>query len=271
MSSELTTMNPEILASLIINGDVAKLNPAQRVEYITKLCERVGIDPLTQPFKILRLNGREVLYADKGCTQQLCKVYGISTEVTKKEKIEDVYIVTVRASNKEGRFTDEDGAVTIGNLKGDGLANALMKAVTKSKRRAVLAFCGLGMLDETEIETIPNAVPVENMLKMPTSKPKEVESTPQIAVISPTIALKATKKQEASIPASEATEVQDLVNTTQISNEDGKKLMAMIKANGYTKQDLAEFVMFQFNIDKLQNITYGHLTKINEYFGKAKS
>jgi len=38
--------------------------------------------------------------------------------------------------------------------------NALMKAVTKAKRRVTLSICGLGMLDETEVETIPSARPV---------------------------------------------------------------------------------------------------------------
>lgn len=155
--NEITELNPEILSSLILRGDISGLSPQQRVQYVTNLCQRLGLDPLTQPFKILKLQGKEVLYADKGCAQQLCKIYNISTEVTKREKIEDIYVVTVRAIGKDGRFTDEDGAVTIGASKGDTLANAMMKAITKAKRRAVLAFCGLGMLDETEIVTIPNA------------------------------------------------------------------------------------------------------------------
>ncbi len=33
-----------------------------------------------------------------------------------------------------------------------------MKAETKSKRRVTLSLCGLGMLDESEVETIPGAV-----------------------------------------------------------------------------------------------------------------
>ena len=43
----------------------------------------------------------------------------------------------------------------IANLSGEKLANAIMKATTKAIRRTVLAHCGLGMLDETELETIP--------------------------------------------------------------------------------------------------------------------
>jgi hypothetical protein len=158
MSNELNPLDPGIISSLILKGDISGLDPRQRVQYVTNLCQRIGLDPLTQPFQILKLQGKEVLYATKCCTQQLCKIYGISTEVTKKEKIENVYVVTVRASDKNGRFTDDDGAVTINKeTLGDTLANALMKAVTKAKRRAVLAFCGLGMLDETEIETIRGA------------------------------------------------------------------------------------------------------------------
>ena len=151
------TVSPEIMSSLILKGDISGLDSKQRVQYVTNLCQRIGLDPLTQPFKILKLQGKEVLYADKGCAQQLCKVYGISTEITKQEKVENLWVVSVRASGKDGKVTDDIGAVTIGDTKGDALANALMKAVTKAKRRAVLAYCGLGMLDETEIETIPHA------------------------------------------------------------------------------------------------------------------
>jgi hypothetical protein len=45
--------------------------------------------------------------------------------------------------------------VALGTLKGDALANALMKCETKAKRRVTLSLAGLGWLDETELETIP--------------------------------------------------------------------------------------------------------------------
>ena len=124
MSNELT-VSSEIISSLVLKGDMSGLSPNQKVQYVMNMCDRLGLDPLTQPFKILKLQGKEVLYADKGCAQQLCKIYKISTEVTKREKVEDIYIVTVRASGADGRFTDEDGAVTIGSSKGDTLANAM--------------------------------------------------------------------------------------------------------------------------------------------------
>ena len=48
--------------------------------------------------------------------------------------------------------------LSIGKLKGDVLCNAIMKAETKAKRRVTLSVCGLGFLDESEIETIPDVV-----------------------------------------------------------------------------------------------------------------
>jgi len=45
-------------------------------------------------------------------------------------------------------------------LKPDDRAHAVMKAETKAKRRVTLSLIGLGWLDESEIESIPDARPV---------------------------------------------------------------------------------------------------------------
>ena len=45
----------------------------------------------------------------------------------------------------------------IQGLKGDDLSNAMMKAVTKAKRRAILSMTGLGFLDESEVGSIQGA------------------------------------------------------------------------------------------------------------------
>jgi hypothetical protein len=71
-----------------------------------------------------------------------------------------VYIVTSKASLPDGRCTESIGAVNIAGLKGEMYANAIMKAETKAKRRATLDLLGLGVLDESEAESIPNATTV---------------------------------------------------------------------------------------------------------------
>ncbi len=156
-TNELTTdISPEIINSLILTGDMSKLTPAQQTQYYNAVCKSVGINPLTQPFAIIILQGKKTLYATKGCTQQLSDSRKINTEITKTETIEGVYVSSCRAKMPDGRFTDDIGAVSIGGLKGSELANAMMKSITKAKRRAVLALCGLGMPDETEVEDMPN-------------------------------------------------------------------------------------------------------------------
>jgi hypothetical protein len=72
-----------------------------------------------------------------------------------------VYVVKATAKDVQDRTDFATGAVTIEGLKGDALANALMKAETKAKRRVTLSICGLGVLDESELETIPGTQVVQ--------------------------------------------------------------------------------------------------------------
>lgn len=151
---------PEIVSNLVIHGDLGKLDPKQKVEYYKLFCERLGLDPLTQPFKILNLNGKEVLYCDRSGAAQLNKKHGVSHEIKSRDTQNELYIVTCRASMRD-RFTESIGAVSVKGLSGDNLANAMMKSETKAKRRATLDLLGLGILDETETETIQGAQTID--------------------------------------------------------------------------------------------------------------
>jgi hypothetical protein len=149
------TIPPEVMEKVVIGGDLSELNAAQRAEYYTAVCRSLGLNPLTKPFEFLTLNGKLRLYALRDCADQLRRLHGISIYITNRERMGDIYIVTARAKDRTGREDESTGAVPLGNLKGDALANALMKAETKSKRRVTLSIAGLGWLDETELETIP--------------------------------------------------------------------------------------------------------------------
>lgn len=158
MSTEIVTRpNGAMVESVLLKGDLRDLSPEMRLEYYKSVCESVGLNPLTKPFEYIVLNGKLTLYARKDATDQLRSLHGISvTDMTESER-EGVFTVTVKVQNRDGRTDMAKGAVNIANLKGEALANALMKAETKAKRRATLSICGLGLLDETEIETIPAA------------------------------------------------------------------------------------------------------------------
>jgi hypothetical protein len=158
-ASKVPALSAETMQAVVLHGDLSKLSPLQKVEYYTSFCSRVGLDPATQPFKILKLNGKEILYCDRGGTAQLNKQHKVSHLIVERKKEDDIYSVIARASTPDGRQTESIGAVSIAGLKGEALANAMMKAETKAKRRATLDLMGLGMLDESEIETIPAAQP----------------------------------------------------------------------------------------------------------------
>ena len=150
----------EVMEKVVIGGDLAGLNAAQRAEYYGAVCRSLGLNQLTKPFEYLDLNGKLRLYALRDCADQLRRLHGISISIANRERTSDLYVVTARAKDRHGREDESTGAVTVGNLKGDALANALMKAETKAKRRVTLSIAGLGWLDETELDTIPQSRPV---------------------------------------------------------------------------------------------------------------
>lgn len=147
-----------IVARVVIAGDLAKLSDAERARYYVATCESLGLNPHTQPFGLIVLNSKLQLYAKKDCAEQLRRRDGITLAILAREVIEDVYVVTARASLPSGRTDESTGCVGLGGLKGDARANAMMKAETKAKRRVTLSICGLGFLDESEIEAAPDAV-----------------------------------------------------------------------------------------------------------------
>ncbi len=154
----VTTLAPNdqasVLEQVVINGDLSKLSPEQRVSYYKSVCESVGLNPLTKPFDYIVLNGKLTLYARKDATDQLRARDNVSITRLEREIVNDICLVTAYAETSS-RHDAATGAVNIKGLTGDALANAFMKAETKAKRRVTLSICGLGMLDETEIETIP--------------------------------------------------------------------------------------------------------------------
>jgi hypothetical protein len=145
------------IEQVLVNGNLSSLNPDQRISYYNAVCASVGLNPLTRPFEYITLNGKLVLYARRDCADQLRKIHGVSITIAARELVEGVYVVTARATTASGRCDEAIGAVPIDGLKGEARANAMMKAETKAKRRVTLSVCGLGMLDENEVDSIPGA------------------------------------------------------------------------------------------------------------------
>lgn len=159
----------ELVKKLIsAGGDFGKLSEKDRQDYYLAVCETNDLNPMTQPFDFLVLNGKLRLYAKRDCTDQLAKKHRLSRQMIEEKVLFDtIYTVTARVVGPDGRVTENTGKVNIKGLSGDALANALMKAETKAFRRAILGHCGLGFSDETEIETIPEASILEDVKHEP--------------------------------------------------------------------------------------------------------
>ena len=175
MTTEIQNTNMSAVESALVTGDLAKLSTSERINYYQTLCRSLGLNPLTKPFEYITLNNKLTLYARKDATDQLRNIRGISIGKPDIQFHDSLIIVAVEAHDAKGRTDSDIGVVNKSDMRGD-LSNVLMKAVTKAKRRVTLSICGLGMLDETEVETIPDAKPfIDNPNIDPVIPVKKIE------------------------------------------------------------------------------------------------
>lgn len=153
-NTSLATSNQKLIADLVLHGDISKMSEATKVQYYNSLCHSLNLNPVTKPFQILTFQGKTVLYATKDCTEQLRKINGVSV-IEMIQDIQDGLIITkCKVQDKDGRYDIATGIVVMPQSPLER-ANAIMKSETKAKRRATLSICGLGILDESELDTMP--------------------------------------------------------------------------------------------------------------------
>lgn len=204
------------LLKVISSGDCSSLNDKQKVAYYVARCETAGLDPRARPFEYVNLGGKLVLYANKGASDQLAGNHGIRTEILSQATENGIRTVHVRATSKDGKVTEDIGCVSLGSATGDQLGNAMMKAVTKAKRRAILSLCGLGLPDETEVETIPSGT-----APAPLPPPRRKSEAKAAPVIEAVAAATEAPNKELDQAASEPLVVPDRDSVEVVKNDDG--------------------------------------------------
>ncbi len=143
---------------VVVKGNLAGLSEEDRMHYYSAVCESLGLNPLTRPFEYITLNGKLTLYATRAATDQLRSIKGITITGLDPKQIGELFVVVATGRDRLGREDSSTGAVSVAGLRGEALANAMMKAETKAKRRLTLSLAGLGMTDETEVDSIPGAI-----------------------------------------------------------------------------------------------------------------
>lgn len=157
ISSYKGKFDENIIEKAVLEGDLVKFSPIEKVKYVRGICNTLGLNPTTMPIKIMKFQGKETIYFTKDASEQLRKINKVSINKLENVFHGEVYIVTAYAMLPDGRIDSSTGAISTKGLVGEGLANALMKAETKAKRRVTLSICGLGFIDESEVDSIPGA------------------------------------------------------------------------------------------------------------------
>jgi hypothetical protein len=145
-----------IIESIVTAGDISRLDPHQKAIYYRRRCESLGLDPSSKPFDVLRLSGKEVLYLNRGGTDQLAKIHHVSRRIVEGpccKTIEGTKMAYAKceASTPDGRVEE-----VIATAPWADPTMILMKIETKAKRRATISITGAAALDESEIADIPD-------------------------------------------------------------------------------------------------------------------
>jgi len=254
MTEALATTQGPISAEIervLIGGDLSQLTPPQRVSYYNAVCQSLGLNPLTKPFSYITLNGKLTLYALRDCTEQLRKIHKVSITKVEPKQIGDLFVVVSSAVDGEGRVDSSTGAVNIKGLGGENLANAMMKCETKAKRRVTLSLCGLGLLDETEVDTLrqqglaSEITTVEQVLQAPTEPVQadpnaEPDIKPRSKKGSQPSTEVPTTQQEPSQRQEEAPEGRVVSSEPTITIPQGKRFFAISRSAGLSDEQVKE-------------------------------
>lgn len=162
------------IIKVLMYGDLSSMTQKQKAEYLYKLAKKQGLDPISKPFDIIPLQGGKLtVYANKGAAAQLQAKHQLSVEeisagfIGKDEnaiyqvKVKVTSPGSVSSSTKDhpstyvpGRVSYNVGCASLFGLKAEMLSNKIMACHTKAIRRAVLVHCGLGFMDESELDSV---------------------------------------------------------------------------------------------------------------------
>ena len=173
----------EDVNALVDSNDLSTLSAEQRRRYYLDFCREHGLNPRLKPFMWLRTkDGRLILYTPKTGSDQLRKVHGISITSLDTKLVGDCYSAKTTGCTQDGRTDFDEGTVNLRGLRGQERANAMMAAVTKSKRRLTLSLSGVGLLDETEVRTMDGSTMLEYDIETGDLTPAQLADALQLGI-----------------------------------------------------------------------------------------
>lgn len=273
------------LESALIVGDLTFMSDGDRIQYYSRVCESLGLNPLTKPFSYLKADGKLTLYANKDGAAQLRDLKKVSIVACTTKIENDICIVEVTVELPDGRRDCDMGCVPVAGLSGNALGNALMKAVTKAKRRATLSICGLGWLDESEIGFVAEA---ESQL-MQRGKVKAATPNPKLSAAATSgqdLKLRATVDQivkdlglrysqtQTALMSNFQKDHLDYLSDTQLVDFSNyldayRRCSEKLRAGGWTPTEGQEFLKENFQKESRLDLTLSEITEFVNFLEES--
>lgn len=153
MSKQVAELSPaQLFSRYVLTNNLTGFTDRQRANLISHLCKAWKLDFNQQPFIIINTQGKEKLYLSKAGSEQVRDRNKVSINQVDTKIEGDMVIVTAQATLPSGRQDSDVGVVSVKGLSGENLSNAMLKAVTKAKRRVTLSICGLPVSDVVEAD-----------------------------------------------------------------------------------------------------------------------
>lgn len=252
--------NPSI-RKYLLTGDMNTMTEEEQASVLAQTCAHMGIDPVLGGVIAVDLQGKKKLYVTKVATDIVARANKLTRKIVLNELCEKTftYFVKVEISDSHGRVEEGESCVSVRGfnrdqtpklLTGEDYGNAIMKAHTKARRRATLAWVGVQDLDfemEDRPEVAAVSQPVTLAAPVPTeAAPKRVRSKPAAELPAPVAAeLQSGEKplsaESVSEPVSETPQTPQVVPTpapivtpiaTQKVAHNGVKSLAELPTDG---------------------------------------
>lgn len=178
MSQELAKQEglnyAQMLEKVVTKGDLSALSEGERAKHYLETCESLKLNWRTSPFGFFESKDKQTgqkkitLYAKKDCAEQLRKRDSVTIRVLSQtyDDATGIFTVHVEAELPNGRKDEDMGCASLKGISAEDRASAIMKAMTKAKRRVSLSICGLGIPDESDLDSIPGAKRLETSLEV---------------------------------------------------------------------------------------------------------
>lgn len=247
-----------LLAKLIdAQGDLEVLTPEERLRYYKAVCAKLGLDPTTQPFFVLRTRDGQVrLYLNRGGAEALRRIHGVSIQIARtamggNPNAPSYYEVVVEAQTPDGRKEQAVAVADLRGKRGNDLENAILAAETKAKRRATLSILALGSLalDETEALSMVGVRlgridPETGQLAFSYEGAEESQPIPiradQVRAIAEALARLGSQDKEVNRLIASLALGREVASIRQLTEEEGEELLRLLKeALGSERPSLA--------------------------------